>query len=50
MSSGTKIIIDLNLLECPFLPSCNLPKIQFLCKNLQCKNCPDYIIKLEKIK
>ncbi|MCK4287130.1 MAG: hypothetical protein KAX18_13055 [Candidatus Lokiarchaeota archaeon] len=50
MSSGTKLIIDLKLLECPFFPSCNLPKIQFLCKIPECRNCPDYIVKLEKIK
>ncbi|MHA2009374.1 MAG: hypothetical protein ACXABO_20100 [Promethearchaeota archaeon] len=50
MSSGTSLASVLNLLGCPFFSTCNLPKIQFLCKIPECKNCPDYTIKLEKIK
>ncbi|MFW9896039.1 MAG: hypothetical protein ACFFD7_09580 [Candidatus Thorarchaeota archaeon] len=50
MSSGTNIAINLDLSECPFFTSCNLPKIQFLCKIPECKTCPDYNIKLAKIK
>lgn len=49
MSSDFKLVIDLNLIECPFLPLCPLPKIQFLCKIPECKNCPDYIAKLQRI-
>lgn len=49
MSSDVDLAIELNLLECPFLTSCALPKIQFLCKIPECKNCPDYIYKVEKI-
>jgi hypothetical protein len=50
MSSGTNLIIDFNLMGCPFFSMCNLPKIQFLCKIPECKNCPDYTLKLEKIR
>jgi hypothetical protein len=50
MSIDTQLAFDLNLVECPFFPSCGLPKIQFLCKFPECKNCPDYITKLEKIR
>ena len=50
MISGADLSIVLNLLECPFYPTCSLPKLQFLCKIPECKNCPEYIIKLEKLK
>ncbi|MFX1503736.1 MAG: hypothetical protein ACFFDH_22435 [Promethearchaeota archaeon] len=50
MSSDAKLAFKLNLVECPFFPSCYLPKIQFLCRIPDCKNCPDYISKLEKIR
>ena len=42
--------LTINLIECPFLTSCRLPKIHFLCKIPECKNCPDYTSKLDKIK
>ena len=50
MSSDVKLALDLNLVECPFISSCVLPKIHFLCKIPDCKNCPDYTYKLGKIK
>ncbi|MFX1378100.1 MAG: hypothetical protein ACFFA4_03330 [Promethearchaeota archaeon] len=50
MSSEGEFLIKLQLIECPFFPSCRLPKIQFLCKIPECKNCPDYISKLQKIR
>ena len=50
MSSDVKLTLDLNLDECPFISPCKLPKIHFLCKIPDCKNCPDYIYKLGKIK
>ncbi|MFX1301820.1 MAG: hypothetical protein ACFFBV_02500 [Promethearchaeota archaeon] len=49
MSNDVDLAIELNLLECPFLTSCVLPKIQFLCKIPECKNCPDYNHKVERI-
>ncbi|MFX0003364.1 MAG: hypothetical protein ACFE9C_15915 [Candidatus Hodarchaeota archaeon] len=50
MSSDLELVTDINLIECPFLPSCALPKIKFLCKIPECKNCPDYLTKLQRIK
>jgi hypothetical protein len=50
MSSGADFTVVLNLLECPFYSACNLPKITFLCKIPECKNCTEYFTKLEKIK
>lgn len=50
MISDVESTINLNLIECPFLTSCILPKIHFLCKIPECKNCPDYTYKLDKIK
>lgn len=49
MSNDIDLAVELNLLECPFLTSCNLPKIEFLCKIPECKNCPDYESKVERI-
>ncbi len=49
MSGDIDLAIGLNLLECPFFTSCTLPKIEFLCKIPECKNCPDYICKVERI-
>ncbi len=50
MAIDVDLTIDLNLTECPFYLSCTLPKIQFLCKIPECKNCPDYISSLQKIR
>lgn len=36
------------LSSCPFFHSCPLPKIRFLCKIPDCRNCTDYISNLEK--
>ncbi|MFW9865606.1 MAG: hypothetical protein ACFFEN_05855 [Candidatus Thorarchaeota archaeon] len=49
MSSGIDLSINLDLNECPFYHSCTLPKLQS-CKFPECKYCPDYINKLERIK
>jgi len=50
MSIDVDLTIALNLLECPFHSACSLPKINFLCKIPECKNCSEYITKLDKIK
>lgn len=50
ISNDVELALDLNLGECPFFSSCILPKIHFLCKIPDCKNCPDYIYKLGKMK
>ncbi|MFW9819563.1 MAG: hypothetical protein ACFFE5_08130 [Candidatus Thorarchaeota archaeon] len=50
MISEIELKINLNLNECPFFVSCALPKIQFLCKIPECKNCPDYVSKLQKMR
>ena len=50
MSSDVDFTVVLNLLECPFYSTCSLPKISFLCKIPECKNCSEYSAKLEKIK
>jgi hypothetical protein len=49
MISDEESASNANLIECPFLSSCLLPKIDFLCKIPNCKNCPDYISKLKKV-
>lgn len=40
----------LRLLICPCDNACNLPKIHFLCKIPDCKNCTNYNEKLKKLK
>ncbi|MFW9988205.1 MAG: hypothetical protein ACFFC3_06075 [Candidatus Odinarchaeota archaeon] len=50
MSSDVELTSDLEFIECPFFSSCILPKIRFLCKIPDCKNCPDYLYKVRKIK
>ncbi|MFX1389245.1 MAG: hypothetical protein ACFE9Z_04185 [Promethearchaeota archaeon] len=49
MISETKLLFNLDLTECPFLSNCLLPKIWFLCKIPNCRNCPDYASKLKKV-
>ncbi len=49
MSNSVDFNLELSLFECPFFTLCPLPKIQFLCKIPECKNCPDYTFKLKKI-
>ena len=50
MSSDTELSRILTLFECPFYPVCSLPKIDFLCKIPECKNCSEYGRKLIRIK
>ncbi|MFX0005488.1 MAG: hypothetical protein ACFFA7_13580 [Promethearchaeota archaeon] len=38
------------LLECPFAHTCNLPINPHSCNFPECKICPEYQIKLKKIK
>ncbi|MFX1389097.1 MAG: hypothetical protein ACFE9Z_03425 [Promethearchaeota archaeon] len=38
------------LLECPFLQTCNLPINQFSCNFPEYKVCPEYQVKLKKLK
>jgi hypothetical protein len=49
MSSDLGLAYYLISLDCPFFPLCTLPKIKFLCKIPECKNCPDYNFKLDKL-
>ncbi len=39
-----------NLLECPFAHTCNLPVNQHSCNFPEYKVCPEYQIKLKKLK
>ena len=41
---------NLSLLICPFENNCCLPRIDFLCRIPECKNCSNYNEKLKKIK
>ena len=50
MSSKSNFNLDNLFLECPFLKSCKLPKIQSLCHFPEYKLCPDYQVKLKKVK
>ncbi len=50
MISETELGLENSLLACPFFHSCPLPKIQFLCKNPDCKNCTEYIYNLERFR
>ncbi|MFX0029578.1 MAG: hypothetical protein ACFE8B_10230 [Candidatus Hermodarchaeota archaeon] len=49
MSSDTELSRILTLFECPFYPTCSLPKITFLCKIPECRNCSEYDSKLVRI-
>ena len=50
MDSNIVYIPRFELLTCPFIDICELPKLQFLCKIPDCKNCTDYIDKVKKLK
>jgi hypothetical protein len=50
MSSELNFDLDNLLLACPFQKSCNLPKMQSLCNFPEYKLCPDYQVKLKKVK
>ena len=49
---GTEIVFNphFELLACPFMEKCELPKLGFLCKIPDCKNCTEYIDWLKKLK
>lgn len=49
---GTDIIFNpqFELLTCPFMEKCELPKLGFLCKIPDCKNCTEYSDWLKKLK
>ena len=38
------------LMACPFEYACHLPKHHFLCKNPECRECPEYKEKVQKLK
>ena len=50
MGSEALSIPEYDLLTCPFIERCKLPKIKFLCKTLECKTCPDYISNVKELK
>ena len=50
MGSEATYLHNYNLLACPFMESCKLPKIKFLCKIPACKTCPDYNSKVKGLK
>lgn len=50
MISELNYNLERNILSCPFLHNCNLPKIENLCVFPEFKICPDYQQKLYKLK
>lgn len=48
MENNPDFIPEIDLLVCPFLDQCILPKNQSICKKPECKLCPDYRSKLNK--
>ena len=50
MGSDIVFIPRFELLVCPFLNKCELPKLQFLCKIPDCKECTEYSTWLKKLK
>ena len=48
--SRTKDKPKIVVFECPFVPSCVLPKNQAICKIPECKICSEYSIRLKKLK
>ncbi len=50
MSSESNFDPENHILTCPFDKSCNLPKMQSLCHFPEYKVCPDYEVKLQKLK
>jgi hypothetical protein len=42
--------LKIKILTCPFIESCNLPKLQWLCNFPDYKLCRDYNLKLQKLK
>jgi len=49
MGTETVFITQLELFACPFMEKCELPKLKFLCKIPECKNCTEYEDWLKKI-
>ena len=49
MGSEATFIPEIDLLACPFIEKCKLPKHQTICKIPECKTCPDYISKVKEL-
>ncbi|MHA2180625.1 MAG: hypothetical protein ACXAAH_04285 [Promethearchaeota archaeon] len=44
-------LLDIDLLVCPFVELCALPKHHFLCKSPDCKElCSEYLTKVKNLK
>ncbi|MFX0072297.1 MAG: hypothetical protein ACFFAO_14520 [Candidatus Hermodarchaeota archaeon] len=50
MSSDSNITIENDILTCPFSQSCSLPKNKSICSFPHYKHCPDYEVRLQKLK
>ncbi|MBY9015554.1 MAG: hypothetical protein KGD68_07685 [Candidatus Lokiarchaeota archaeon] len=50
MISESNFNLERNILSCPFLYKCNLPKIENLCNFPEYKICPEYDSKLKTLK
>ena len=50
MGIDTSFNITEKLLACPFAEICHLPHHSFICRNPECKTCPDYIEKVKQLK
>jgi len=50
MISELNFDLESAILSCPFLHTCNLPKIENLCNFPEYKICPDYDSKLKRLK
>ncbi|MFX1575057.1 MAG: hypothetical protein ACFFB0_20155 [Promethearchaeota archaeon] len=50
MGSEAVYIPEFDLLACPFINRCKLPKIDFLCRIPECKTCPDYFSNVNKLR
>jgi len=50
MGTEIEFIPRIELLTCPFIEKCELPKLRFLCKIPECKNCIEYSDWLKKLK
>ena len=50
MCSESNLNSENHILTCPFDKSCHLPKMRSLCHFPDYKLCPDYEVKLHKLK
>ena len=50
MGSEIRLIPRFDLLTCPFIEKCELPKLRFLCNIPDCKNSTEYSDWLKKLK